>query len=128
MQRRSWVINGGCITLSLPLAVSAFAKLAHTEAMLAQLAAIGYTEGIRILGFVELATALCFAIPLTRSLGFFLLNAYLGGAIAVELASDSVQALTPVLILVFGWVLMLYADPVWFLRGLFSVKPPPPAS
>ncbi|BBM88528.1 hypothetical protein COTS27_00209 [Spirochaetota bacterium] len=118
--RRTVIVNFGAAALTIPLFVSAFNKLTLQPSMVETMRTMGYDTIIRTIGCLELITAICFAIPLTRALGFFFINIYLGGAIAAELASDPSQVIVPLFMIITAWVLMLYDDAKWLLRGLLK--------
>ncbi len=104
---------------ALPLFISAFYKLSGQEAMHQALTERGLGEHAILIGSLEILSVLLYALPATQTIGFFLLNAYLGGAIAVELAGDKLgDTLAPMFLLVFFWAITLYKNPTWFLPSL----------
>lgn len=62
-------------------------KLSHAEPIVEGLTKGGFGNYINFLGIIELVSLGLFLYPKTYKIGFLLLNAYLGGAFAVELAS-----------------------------------------
>ena len=65
---------------------SAGAKFAQVPAVVAQLGAMGF-DGKRLMfiAMLEVASALLFLVPKTRSIGLLLVSSYMGGAIATHL-------------------------------------------
>ena len=85
VQRIAWI---GLMALPvLMLAMSSVMKLTGSEEIVNGLTAAGFGSYIAVLGIVELLAVVLFVIPATYKVGFLLLNGYLGGAFAVELAA-----------------------------------------
>ena len=104
------------ITLTGILLVgSAAAKLAHIPKVMTQMATLGF-GGNRLLfiGGLELASALLFLLPLTRSWGILLVSSYLGGAIATHVQHD-LPIVVPSILLLVIWlgVLLRHREAFW---------------
>lgn len=78
-----WVLSGIVLLL---MAASAIDKISGSAHALAMTRSFGISPGTyRILGIIELSSAVLFLIPRTGLLGLLLLSSYLGGAIATHL-------------------------------------------
>lgn len=99
------------------LVASSIAKFAHVPKLVNELAAMGF-DGDRLLAiaFLELACALLFVIPLTRSAGLLLVSAYLGGAIATHVQHGQ-PFIQPAMILALNWIGVWLRNPqvLWSL-------------
>lgn len=81
--RISWVLSG---IVFLLLAASAVDKIIGSAHSLEMTHSFGIDPATyRLLGIIELASAILFLIPRTGVLGLLLLSSYLGGAIATHL-------------------------------------------
>ena len=89
---------------SVLLIGSSVAKFAHVPKVAAELAAMGF-DGDRLLAIaaLEILAALLFLIRSTRSLGLFLVSAYMGGAIATHVGHGS-SPLRPAFVLALLWL------------------------
>lgn len=88
----------------LLMAASASDKISETQHALTMGSSFGLSAATyRLLGIIELVSALLFLIPRTAVLGLLLLASYLGGAIATHLQHGQPIAF-PVGIEVFVWV------------------------
>ncbi len=67
--------------------MSAIMKLSHASAIVEGFSKSGLINYITLLGVIELLAVGLFLYPKTSKIGFLLLCSYLGGAIAIELAS-----------------------------------------
>ncbi|HZS46110.1 MAG TPA: DoxX family protein [Blastocatellia bacterium] len=83
------------------LIFSSSLKFVHPPAVLAQMNGWGFdSNGVTLIGVIELLCALMFLIPSTRSIGVLLVSAYFGGAIATHLEHGQIpQMFSPTLIL-----------------------------
>lgn len=74
--------------VGLVLLASASAKFMAAEAVVQGLTAIGFLPAFPLwaLGLLELACVVALLVPKTWRIGFFLVNGYLGGAGAIEIA------------------------------------------
>ena len=90
--------------LSAVLAGSAAVKLLQVPPVVAQMAVLGFDGGKLIfISFLEIASALLFAYPRTRSFGLLMVSAYLGGAIATHVGHDQLP-LQPAILLALIWL------------------------
>jgi hypothetical protein len=94
---------------------SASAKLAHIPKVVTQMAAMGFGGNeLLFIAVLEIASAVLFLIPLTRSAGLLLVSSYLGGAIATHLQHD--QSIVPpsaVLVLIWLGVWLRHREVRW---------------
>ncbi len=81
------VVAGNILVLlcGVALLASASAKLAGARRLVDQLEGYGFVGRVRLIGFGEAMSALLFLVPQTRPLGFLLISALLGGAIATHM-------------------------------------------
>jgi len=88
----------------IALLASSFTKFAHVPAVVAQMAAVGFT-GPRLMpvAVLELTSAAIFLVPKTRRFGLLLVSAYLGGAIAAQLGHGQPPA-PPAVLLALIWM------------------------
>src|SRR5262245_785386 len=88
---------------SIMLIGSAGAKFAHIPKVVNELSAMGF-DGIRLtmIAITEILSTLLFIIPATRSLGLFLISAYLGGAIATHVQHGQ-PFIQPAIVLAIIW-------------------------
>ncbi|NCD68358.1 DoxX family protein [Mucilaginibacter agri] len=78
-----WIFTGVVVLL---MAASSIDKMRGTEHALHMTASFGIPPSVyRFLGFIELCSAILFAIARTGLIGLVLLASYLGGAIATHL-------------------------------------------
>ena len=88
----------------LALLASSIAKFAHVAAVVAQMTAVGFAGPKLILvAVLELASALLFLVPKTRSFGLLMVSAYLGGAIAAQLG-HGLPSEPPTVLLALIWI------------------------
>lgn len=87
----------------LMLLGSAGAKLAHIPKVVSELGAMGF-DGNKLvfIAVLEVASALLFLIPFTRSAGLLLVSSFLGGAIATHVQHDQ-PFLPPSFVLFLLW-------------------------
>jgi hypothetical protein len=71
---------------SIMLVMSAVMKLSHAQQIVEGFSKSALINYIDLIGGIELASVILFWIPKTQKIGFLLLNAYLGGAMSIELA------------------------------------------
>jgi hypothetical protein len=96
--------NGLIYFSSFLLLGSAAAKLLPVQPVAIGMAALGFFGSKLIfIAFLEIASALLFAYPPTRSFGLLMLSAYLGGAIAVHVGHDQLP-LQPAIVLAAVWL------------------------
>ncbi len=85
------------------LLASSITKFAHLPAIVSQMTALGFAgPKLTIVAVLELASAVLFMVPKTRSYGLLLVSAYLGGAIAAQLGHGQPPA-PPALLLALAW-------------------------
>jgi DoxX-like family len=83
---------------------SAAAKLSHVPKVVMQMAAMGFGGNkLLFIALLEIASAVLFLIPLTRSFGLLLVCSYLGGAIATHLQHDQ-SIVPPSIVLALIWL------------------------
>jgi DoxX-like family len=96
-----WVLAG---LLALVYLGSAFNKISGNEEGLKTTAAWGISaDALIILGVIEIISIILFTIPRTSILGFLLLVAYMGGAIATHLEHGE-SVLAPAMIASVVWI------------------------
>lgn len=74
------------------------------------------------LGTVELLSAVILLIPKTRTIGFFLSTAFIGGIIAMEWMEPSASPVTGILLQVLLWAGMYFENPYLFRIPTEPVK------
>lgn len=88
------------------------AKLAHVPKVVSELTAHGFGgERLVVIGALEVACALLFITRFTRSMGFLLVSAYLGGAIATHVGHGT-PWIPPAVMLSLLWVGVYLRHPV----------------
>jgi hypothetical protein len=91
------------VVVVLALVGAAAAKFLGVPAITTQLTSFGFSsEWIIVLGVIELASAVLFAMPGTRALGLLLITGFLGGAIATHIQHGQSPA-QPAVLLALGW-------------------------
>jgi DoxX-like family len=102
-KRRIWG-NVLIFVVGFMLLGSAGAKLAHVPKVVSELPAMGF-DGNKLIfiAVLEIASALLFLIPFTRSAGLLLVSSFLGGAIATHLQHDQ-PIIQPVFVLFLLWL------------------------
>jgi hypothetical protein len=98
---------------AIVIAMSACMKLASVPQLVEIYSRIGVLEYMKILGATELLFIALFLISRTMKIGFLLLTAYYGGAMAVELSHGNVF-IFPTLILATIWIAVSFRDPSIF--------------
>lgn len=98
---------------SLMLLMSAFMKLSGAKEIVDGMTKGGFGPYIIMLGIIELVSVALFLIPKTHKIGFLLLCSYLGGALAVELASG--QPPMAAVFLTITWISVFLRDKLMFL-------------
>lgn len=87
---------------------SGIAKFAGVAPVVAQMSANGFSGWrLTVVAFLEVASALLFVIPATRSGGLLLISAFLGGAIATHMGhgeSDFGPAMVLTLVWLAAWL------------------------
>jgi hypothetical protein len=90
--------------LSFVLVGSAVVKFVQIPKVALQMAAMGF-EGSRLtfIAVLEVASAILFVYPRTRSLGLLMVSAYLGGAIATHVGHNQ-PPFPPAIVLALFWL------------------------
>ena len=88
--------------LTLILAMSATFKLTAQQPIVEHYTELGMQQYLNFLGIAELFFVTLFMLPRTMKIGFLLLTAYFGGAVAVEVAHQGFF-IAPLIILMFIW-------------------------
>jgi hypothetical protein len=89
---------------SIALLASSITKFAHIPAIVAQMAALGFTgPKLMIVAVLELASSVLFLVAKTRAYGLLLVSAYLGGAIAAQLGGGQ-PSVPPAVLLALIWI------------------------
>ena len=102
--------------VALMLIVSGFFKIQGSPMVVESFTKI-HLETYRVfLGVLEFVIAALFIYPLTRTIGFFLLCSYLGGAIAITLSTGE-SPMAAIVILTLGWIAMYLHKPSLFLKN-----------
>ena len=106
----------------LMLLASAGAKLAHVPKVVSEFGALGFDEGrLMFVALLEVASALLFVIPFTRSAGLPLVSSFLGGAIATHLQhAQSIAGPSVVLVLLWFGAWMRHPEVQWSWRRAAS--------
>ena len=125
-QARNMVSKGRRITANTLILLSCFALLGSASAKFAQVPAVAGQMSAAGLGgwrltfvaLLEVASAIAFLIPATRSLGLLLVSSFLGGAIATHLQHGQ-SIVPPSIVLVIAWFAAWLRYPVvlWSLYG-----------
>jgi hypothetical protein len=92
------------------ITVSACMKLAAIPQLVEIYSRIGILDYMKILGAAELFFVALFLIPRFMKIGFLLLTAYYGGAMAVELSHGNIF-IFPAVILATIWIAASLRDP-----------------
>lgn len=89
-------------------------KIVKSPQVMQQMDKLGFQEERLLLASLEILALLLYVFPKTFNLGFFLLTAYYGGAIAVNLNSF-LDAIPAVVFLSLIWILTYIRRPNLFL-------------
>jgi hypothetical protein len=104
----------------LMLIGSACAKLAHVPKVANQLAAFGFDGNkLTMIAILELACALLYLLPFTRSAGVLMVSAYMGGAVATHVQHDH-SFLQPAIVLAILWfgAWLRHPEVLWSLNQM----------
>jgi hypothetical protein len=102
----TWII---LVIASIIITMSAIMKLAGMPQLTGIFSKIGLLPYIKILGAAELGFTALFLYARTMKIGFLLINAYFGGAMAVELSHGNIFVFPP-MILAIVWVAAFLRD------------------
>jgi hypothetical protein len=114
-ERKQMLTEIPVVVVFLLTTMGAIAKLIAPPSMVAHYAQLGLVPYLEALGISELMLAALFVNRATGRLGFFLLTAYLGGAIATELRQGA-AIMGPVVMLALVWVAAYLRDAALFSR------------
>ncbi|HVU89326.1 MAG TPA: DoxX family protein [Pirellulales bacterium] len=105
-----WVLT---ILPALLLVATSISAISGSEGAAEGFEKYGYPAGsLRLIGVVELVSAVLFLIPPTAYLGAILLTGYLGGAVATHVhASEGLLAIAPIVFGAIVWLALLLRDP-----------------
>lgn len=92
-------------------------KIFKSPQVVEQMDKLGFQEELLLLAGIETIALLLYVIPKTFNLGFFLLTAYYGGAIAVNLNSP-IDTIPSIVFLTLIWILSYIRRPKLFLPDL----------
>jgi DoxX-like family len=109
------------ITLGgLLLLGSAAAKLAHVPKVVAQMASLGFDgHKLTLVGLLEVASAVLFLVPYTRSIGLLLVSSFMGAVIAVHMGHDqSIVAPSIILLLVWLGAVVRHREVMWSVQPI----------
>jgi hypothetical protein len=98
------------VIVSIIIIFSALIKLIAVPPLVEIYARIGLLDSMKILGATELILVTLFILNRTMRLGFLLLTAWFGGAMAVELSHGNVF-IFPAVILTILWIAAFLRDP-----------------
>lgn len=96
-------------------------KIFKSPQVVEQMDKLALQEELLLLAGIEILALLLYVFPKTFNLGFFLLTAYYGGAIAVNLNSP-LDAIPAIVFLALIWILTYIRKPKLFLPNLGSNK------
>ena len=99
---------------ALLICIVATGKLSRLPQIVTIYSKIGLLPYLTILGAAELIFTTLFLLPRTAKIGFLLLTAYFGGAIAVEL-SHGAAVVFPAIILTIIWISAYLREPSLFI-------------
>jgi len=120
-----WALVG---VLTFLFGFSAFLKLTHNPAALAQAASMGFDSGtFWLIGLIELVCLVLFLMPRTAFLGSLLLIAYMGGAIATHLQHQQ-PVFIAVVVETLIWVSLFLRFPILVREVLSFTKREKPKS
>ena len=97
------------IMVALLMTASAVFKLIPNEPPAEMKAYTHLLEAIKYIAALELIVIVLWVVPQTKKIGFYLLNGYLGGAIATHIIMGT-PFIFPAVILALSWVAMYLQD------------------
>ena len=95
------------------ITISAIMKLASVPQLVEMYSRIGMLDYLKLLGVAELVFITLFTVNRTMRIGFLLLTAYYGGAMAAELSHGNFF-IFPAIILTAVWIAAFLRDPSIF--------------
>jgi hypothetical protein len=108
------------VLIALQLTVSAILKLTGFPFIVQAFTELGLSHYLPVFGCAEITLAALFLYPRTVRIGFLLLTAYFGGAIATEMAHGA--PIAPVVILTLVWIGAYLRKPEIFRGERSSAK------
>jgi len=108
--------NIALVVISLLVAFTIFGKLARSPQVVEQMGHLGLEEELYLLAAIEIVALALYIFPKTINIGFFLLTAYYGGAIAVNL-NDPVNTVPAIVFLTLIWMATFIRKPELFTPG-----------
>ncbi len=110
-KNKDLVATGLCVLI---VGFTIVGKIVKTPQVMAQMQVLGLAEELYLLTIIETVALGLYALPKTTNLGFFLLTAYYGGAIAVNLNVPS-NTIPAMVFLAIVWGLTFWKNPGLFL-------------
>jgi hypothetical protein len=98
--------------IACQLSISAILKFTGFPFFVQSFSEIGLVQYLKVFGCAELLLASLFIYPRTMRIGFLLLTAYFGGAIAVEITHGTF--IVPFLVLILIWIATYLRNPAIF--------------
>jgi hypothetical protein len=116
-----WIILGLVVAT---MAAASYFKLVGPppKSMQESLQKWGLYEQIKLIGVLELGSAILLLIPRTSSLGILLASAFWGGAICIHLAFREIEGLIRATLLALTWIGAYLRDPA-VLASFRSSRP-----
>ena len=108
--------NIALVVSSLLVAFTIFGKLARSPQVVEQMEPLGLKEELYLLAAIEIVALALYIFPKTINVGFFLLTAYYGGAIAVNL-NNPANTLPAIIFLALIWIATFIRKPELFTSG-----------
>lgn len=121
MKTKKIVIISLTVLVGIMVITSGFMKVIHLPWSYDALVKQNLGNAATAIGLMEMAFAALFIFPKTMRIGFFLLCAYFGGAMATELSNGG-SMLNPTVPLALIWVTAFLRDRELFLSTLNSDK------
>ncbi len=106
-----WILS---VLVAFQLTVSAILKFTGFPFLVQAFTVLGLANYLAVFGLAEITLAILFLYPPTMRIGFLLLTAYFGGAIATEMTHGG--SIVPVVILTIIWIAAYLRKPEIF-RG-----------
>lgn len=113
--------NIATVICALIVGFTIVGKVFKSPQVVEQMEKLGFKEELLLLAAIEILALLLYVFPKTFNLGFFLLTAYYGGAIAVNLNSP-IDTIPAIVFLTLIWILSYIRKPNLFLPELVKNK------
>ena len=107
--------NWSIIIAYIIIFITIFGKVTQQPETMEPMIKMGLQNHLNFLIFIETIALVLFIIPKTFNIGFFLINAYYGGAIAVNLKSPN-ETIPALVVLTLIWVLTFIKKPKLFIK------------